>query len=125
MQTLLLVALDARYRLFDRFEFAANYAYGDSDAPLGPTTHHAHVWFGADFPLDEHRLGFTVLERYGTSAVPSAVASAHPSTDLAVRYSLPVGNTWLTLAGDVTNALGQGEAFDVGRSMRFWVRFRI
>jgi len=97
------VQLDGRYRLFDQFEFGANYTYVDD---LDDT---ANAWVSAEFPFGDHRFGATVLERQFAESW---------FTDFAVRYAIPFPRFTLTLASDVMNA------FDDPREVRFWARAR-
>ncbi len=92
--------LDGRYRLFDQFEFGANYTYAEEAA---------NAWFSAEVPIGDHRFGATVLQRY--------LDSVH-ATDFAVRYAIPFPRFTLTLAGDMR------DAFD-SREVRFWARISL
>lgn len=105
---------DARYRLFDRFEFGGNYTHTDVDTnaiSLAFPEHLANAWVSAQFPVGNHEFEATVLQRY------SADRGANESpTDLALRYTVPVRRVALTLAGDVAGAFGDA------RRTRVWLR---
>lgn len=113
------VQLDARYRLFDRFELGGTYTHTDVDIPL--PEHLANAWIGAQFPLGTHEIGATIVQRYvdylGETSAP---------TDLAIRYMLPVSRFALTLAADVTNLFSDDYHLMASpRAARFWVRLRM
>lgn len=116
--------LDARYRLFDRFEAGGTYTLAnriDSGfMPLFPEQN-ANVWLGAEVPVGGHEFGATLLqrylERYGRTVAP---------TDLALRYTIPLSRLGLVLAVDATNVLLAGdEPFLAPRAMRVWIRVRV
>jgi hypothetical protein len=92
--------LDGRYRIFDQFEFGANYTYVEEAA---------NGWFSAEVPIGDHRFGATVLQRY--------LDGVH-ATDFAVRYAIPFPRFTLMLAGDVRDALDE-------REVRFWARLGV
>lgn len=108
------IALEARYRLFDRFEAGGSYTWSDSDRPFDEG-HAGQAWAGLTLPAGSHEIGATLLERYELEEWV---------TDLAVRWSLPVARAGVTLGADANNVLG-AEAFMVPRTWRFWARLRI
>ncbi|HEX2833994.1 MAG TPA: carboxypeptidase-like regulatory domain-containing protein [Thermoanaerobaculia bacterium] len=97
--------LSARYRLFDRFEAGGTFTHAEEDD--------AAVWIGAEFPIGEHELGVSLLERYGSEQ--------DLSTDLALRYAIPFRRVRLTFASDATNVFDRDEV-ETPRAVRFWIR---
>ncbi|MEO8381217.1 MAG: TonB-dependent receptor [Acidobacteriota bacterium] len=120
--------LDTHYRIFDRFEAGATYTYSHSDDELVTpfdSEHSANAWFGAELPIGEHELGVTLLQRYFQVSNPPYSEYVLP-TDLAVRYTVPFPRFRLTLAGDVTNILADGDdPIALPRTLRFWIRARM
>lgn len=118
---------ELRYSLFERFHTGASYTWqDDSAAELFRATpeHTAHAWAGIDLPLGEHEIGVTLLQHY-RSGVADILGDLFTS-DLALRYSLPVSRTRVTLAADVTDVFDNEEAFlSLGRAFRGWVRVRL
>jgi len=115
--------LDARYRLFDRFEAGATYTFVDQyesgfQQPAYPE-HAAHVWAGAELPIGSHEFGVTLLQHYLEFA-----DSIYP-TDLALRYSIPFSRLGLMIAADATNVLDSDQSYQAPRAVRFWVRVRM
>jgi hypothetical protein len=111
--------LDARYRLFDRFEAGATYTYtrfDGSDRVSGDANHAANTWLGVQLPLAGHELGVTLLQRYYSSGGEGVLP-----TDLALRYAVPFSRFGVTFAADVMNAFNESS---LGRTVRLWVRFR-
>ena len=109
--------LDFSYRLFDRLEAGANYAWLDFDAQ-GATfpEHTARGWLGVEVPLGEQVFGVTVLERFRSSTHP--LFEEHFATDVALRYTVPFPRFALTLAADAADVFED-------RSVRGWVRLRL
>ncbi len=127
------IQLDTRYRLFDRFEAGATYAYSrfdDSEFILTyEPSHSGNAWIGAQLPLGPGELGATVLQRYieyrsYNPGTPGAEEQSVLPTDLALRYAFPVSRVGLTFAADVVNALGSKE-YIVPRTVRLWTRLRL
>jgi hypothetical protein len=116
------VELDARYRLFDRFEFGGNYTHADPELrrPFIFPEDRANAWVTAQFSFGAHELSASVLQRY----VGYDTGSSESPTDLALRYAMPIRRIVLTLAGDVQNAFSGSEdgLFFTGRATRFWAR---
>ena len=122
--------LDTRYRLFDRFEAGATYAYTRTDYErffAGPDQQDvANVWFAAELPFGDHELGVTLLQRLLVQSYnPSTTSPSVYPTDLALRYTLPFPRFRLTLAADATNVLAAGSSAGFPRALRFWVRARL
>jgi hypothetical protein len=116
--------LDARYRLFDRFEAGADYSY-IRFAGRDAADHAAAGWISAEVPLGGHELGATLLQRWSDLATPFGRRNAWP-VDLALRYSVPFSRFGITLATDLTNAFDSGDAIATEpRALRFWIRARI
>lgn len=117
--------LEGRYRLFDRFETGGSYTYADHS--FFGNRHHATGWAGLELPLGEHELGITVLQRIisGELAGGSPESETLAPTDLALRYTLPVSRTHVTVAADWTNALAVSVGTAESRALRFWVRVRL
>ena len=114
--------LDARYRMFDRFEAGGTYTYIDQrDDEPQPffRDHDAHVWVGAEFPIGahSHEFGATLLQNYVESFYGTA-----STTDVALRYTIPFSRLGLTLAADVLNLFDGGA---LPRDYRFWIRARL
>lgn len=113
------VSIDARYRLFDRFEVGGNYHHArersDFLSPL-PFDDVANAWFGMQIPVGGHELSATVLQHYAAHA-----SASHSPTDFALRYNFPIGRLGLTLAGDVTNAFSTDDPA-IPRRTRVWAR---
>ena len=66
----------------------------------------------------------TILQRY--RADYDDVPGTNYSTDLALRYRLPLGPTALTLAADLTNVFNDTTPDkQTPRSLRLWVRLRL
>lgn len=114
------VEFDMNYRLFDRIEAGANYAFADTDPayPLFAPRNLAHAWLGAALPIGDQEIGVTVLERYGDLGV---IAHAPLATDLALRYIVPIKSVHLTAAADVTNVFASRGP----RAVRAWLRVRL
>lgn len=110
------IELDARYRLFERFEFGGNYTHADSDSRGLFPERRANAWVTAQFSFGEHELSASVLQRYTFFN-----ASSSSPTDLALRYAIPIRKIVLTLAGDVAN-LFEDDASAARRQTRFWAR---
>lgn len=100
--------LSARYRLFDRFEAGGTFTHAENDEGT--------AWLGAEFPIGEHELGVSLLERYASEG--------DLSTDLAVRYAMPFRRVRLTFASDATNILDRDEV-GTPRAVRFWIRAKL
>lgn len=117
--------LDARYRLFDRFEVGGTYTLTnrvESPSPFLYPEQTTNVWLGAELPLGNHEFGVTVLQRY-LEASPFSEAP----TDIALRYSIPFTRVGLLLAFDMTNVFDNPDGISLfpPRDYRFWVRVRI
>lgn len=110
--------LEGRYRLFDRFEAGGSYTYLDHG--FFGNRHHATGWFALELPFGEQELGITVLQR-----VISLESETLAPTDFALRYTLPISRTHLTLGADWTNALAVSVGTAESRALRFWVRIRL
>ncbi|HYH06355.1 MAG TPA: TonB-dependent receptor [Thermoanaerobaculia bacterium] len=114
------IQLDARYRLFDRFEFGGNYTRSDVD--FGPPAFFpkdvVNAWVTAQFAFGSHELSASILQRYS-----GAQDFSHSPTDLALRYAIPIRRAVLTLAGDMTNVFADdgSDAFSA-RFSRLWAR---
>lgn len=97
------IQLDARYRLFDRLDLGANYTWSDRqifDSEFPPTLEQiAHAWTGIELPVGDHVFGATFLQRFYTFE-----GDDHAPSDIALRYSVPVRRTVVTVAADVLNA---------------------
>ena len=110
--------LDARYRLFDRFEAGATYTLANrSGSHAVQPEQVANVWLGAELPAGNHEFGVTLLQHYidvfDRSIVP---------TDLALRYAIPFSRFGLLLAADATNVFDDRNA---PRAVRLWVRLEV
>jgi len=115
--------LDARYRLFDRFEAGATYTLANRSRrdfiPSSSPDHVANLWFGAELPVGRHEFGVTLLQRYmnfdffGFSTAP---------TDLSLRYAIPFSRLGLLMAADATNVFDDD---NVPRAVRLWFRVRV
>ena len=112
--------LEGRYRLFDRFEAGGSYSYADDD--FFGNTHLAAAWAALEIPLGDHELGATILQRLASGEFLGPEAETITPTDLALRYTFPLGSTRLTLAADWTNTLAVATT---PRSLRFWIRARV
>ena len=111
--------LDARYRLFDRFEAGATYTlvnrfHSGLREPLYPEQT-AHLWLGAEVPIGSHEFGVTLLQH----AVETR-RTTYP-TDVALRYAIPFSRFGLLLAVDATNIFD----VDTPSATRFWLRLRL
>ncbi|HEX8408303.1 MAG TPA: TonB-dependent receptor, partial [Thermoanaerobaculia bacterium] len=121
--------LEGRYRLFDRFETGGSYTYLDHS--FFDRSHHATGWAGLELPFGEHELGLTVLQRLISGEFAGPVPGGSPQsdtlapTDFALRYSLPISRTHVTLAADWTNVLAVNTSPAESRALRFWVRLRL
>ncbi|MGZ5440254.1 MAG: carboxypeptidase regulatory-like domain-containing protein [Thermoanaerobaculia bacterium] len=107
--------LDARYRLFDRFEAGATYTLANRSGSFAVLPEQvANVWLGAELPVGNHEFGVTLLQHYidgfGLAIVP---------TDLALRYAIPFSRLGLIIAADATNVF---DDHDAARAVRLWVR---
>ncbi|HET8772283.1 MAG TPA: carboxypeptidase-like regulatory domain-containing protein [Thermoanaerobaculia bacterium] len=116
--------LDARYRLFDRFEAGGTYTLTnrvESPSFLFPDQS-ANVWLSAEVPLGNHEFGVTVLQHY-----LEASRFSEAPTDLALRYSIPFTRVGLLLAFDMTNVFDNPDGISLfpPRAYRFWLRVRI
>jgi carboxypeptidase family protein len=107
--------LDASYRLFDRFEAGANYAWSDLGEKSGDAipSRIANGWISAELPIGTHTFGATLLQRH-----ISGGAHEWP-TDLGLRYSIPFSGIGLTVAADGTDVLASE------RGLRIWIRARL
>ena len=116
---------DAAYRLFDRLEAGGNatyFAYDEISYYLSRLT--ANGWLTVEVPIGSQALSVTLLERY--RADYDDASGSNYSTDLALRYRLPLGPTALTLAGDLTNVFNDTTPNkQTPRSLRLWVRLRL
>lgn len=124
-QTVNEVQLDARYRLFDRFEAGADYSSIKS-VGRDAVDHIAAGWISAQVPIAGHELGATILQRYAD--VLDAFGGRHYvwPVDLALRYTIPFSRVGLTLATDLTNAFDAGQSFVTDpRAIRVWIRARL
>lgn len=115
--------LDARYRLFDRFEAGATYTFVDQyesgfQQPAYPQ-HAAHVWAGAELPVGSHEFGVTLLQHY------LEFADSIYQTDLALRYSIPFTRLGLMIAADAANVLDSDQIYQAPRAVRLWIRVRV
>jgi len=112
------VQIDARYRLFDRFEAGANYG---AIAFLGGDVinHVAAGWISAEFPLGDRQLGATILQRWSDSTLPPFGRRRVWPVDAALRFSFPLSRFGLTVAADGINL------FDSDRAARAWIRVRL
>lgn len=111
---LFLAELEAGYRLFDRFAFGAQSTLA-SRRDAG-SEQHIRAWASAAFPLGEHELGVTLLQRYRHLSS----ANLFP-TDLALRYTVPLASVAVTGALDVVDVLNESGT----RAARVWVRLRL
>jgi hypothetical protein len=110
--------IDARYRLFDRFEAGANYgaiAFVGRDV----IDHIAAGWISAEFPWGEHELGATLLQRWSDTTLPRSGRRRVWPVDAALRYTIPLSRITLTVAADGTNL------FASDRGARVWIRARL
>jgi hypothetical protein len=118
------LTFELRYSLFDRFQAAANYLWQEREAQFLTPRHTANGWITVALPVGTHEFAFTVLERFRSDV--SQFVNEDWSTDLALRYALPIRRVGLTLAADVTNVFEQRVAdFEVGRTYRGWIRVRV
>ena len=112
--------LDARYRLFDRFEAGGSYTLVNRyREPFGGVIfpdQAAHVWLGAELPAGSHEFGVTVLQNF-TEVVGRNITS----TDAAIRYAIPLSRLGILFAVDATNVFLQSGP---PRTARAWVRLR-
>lgn len=114
------IQLDARYRLFDRFEAGAIYGY---ERGYAFRSQHANVWLGLELPVGNHEIGVTVLQRRLDLYNPGTGSDVGYPTDIALRYSIPLRRVRLSLAADAINAFRYGEpGLTVPRELRFWAR---
>jgi hypothetical protein len=105
---------DARYRLFDRFEAGGSYVHTRGDDTL--PEHLASARVGVQVPFAGHELAAMVLERYD---------STHWTTDVGVRYDVPIARLAVTIAGDATNLFDATTTLTQPRSYRVWLRARL
>ncbi|HEX8172537.1 MAG TPA: carboxypeptidase-like regulatory domain-containing protein [Thermoanaerobaculia bacterium] len=118
-----LLHLESSYRLFERFEAGANYEYArQPDERVYGAQQAANGWVGAEFPLGQQALGITLLERYlryDYGSDPNVY-----TTDVGVRYRLPLRGLALTAAADVVNVFNDAHALPLAlpRTFRFWLR---
>jgi hypothetical protein len=118
------VAGEFRYSLFDRFHTGATYTWSEPGTFSLNAEHLASAWAGVDIPLGDHELGITALERFRSRL--SAMDRSDLQTDVALRYSLPVSRTRLTVAVDARNIFDRREQiFSFGRSFDAWLRLRL
>jgi hypothetical protein len=114
--------LDARYRLFDRFEAGATYNLLNryrSPFPEGLVVEQAaRVWLGAELPAGPHEVGVTVVQHF----VEVSGRSLYP-TDVALRYAIPLSRVGLLVAADATNVFLAGDSSV--RAVRLWLRLRV
>lgn len=117
--------IDARYRLFDRFEVGGNYSWARD---VLETDHIANAWIGVELPLFGHEFGVTYVQRLaaGKFAIGRPERDAAAPADLALRYTIPVARTRVTLALDSVNVFGTEPVRARGpRATRLWVRLRL
>lgn len=115
--------LDARYRLFDRFEAGGTYTLTNRATPPFPgpfTKQVAIAWAGVELPVGPHEIGVTLQQIYADYTVRTAAP-----TNLAVRYAIPFSRANLLLAVDGSNIFLQGDPNFALRDYRFWLRLRI
>jgi hypothetical protein len=116
--------LDARYRLFDRFEAGGTYTLTNRDEFGGAQPFYpdqiANAWLGAEMPVRSHEFGVTVLQRYAEYS-----NRTESPTDVALRYAIPLSRLGLLLAVDATNVFERGNLTFTPRAVRFWVRLRV
>jgi hypothetical protein len=117
------VQTDVRYRLFDRFEAGGSYVYTksrESASFLDEVPEHlltARV--GVQLPFAGRELSAMALERYDATTW---------TTDLGIRYEVPVRRVSMTLAADATNLFDADSASaeaSSARAFRLWVRARL
>jgi hypothetical protein len=118
------VQTDVRYRLFDRFEAGGSYVYTKS-GHSGPSVdgipeHLVSARVGVQLPVGGRELSAMVLERYDATTW---------TTDLGIRYELPIRSVSLTLAADATNLFDavrpDGAPNPTSRAFRYWARLRL
>jgi hypothetical protein len=100
---------EGQYRLFDRLEAGGAYTWTDLERPALPLPlqrHRGAAWLGVRIALGERELATTGVRRY---------EAGRWLTDAAIRYSLPLSRTVLTLAVDATDLLDE-------RTVRIWTR---
>jgi Carboxypeptidase regulatory-like domain len=116
--------LDARYRLFDRFEAGGTYTLTNRFRSPFPepfvAKHVVNAWAGVELPLGPHEIGVTLQQSYADYAVRTVAP-----TNLAVRYAIPFSRANLLLAVDGSNIFLQGDPGFAPRDYRFWLRLRI
>ncbi len=119
------IDLDTSFRLFDRLEAGANAShYFHDDVHYNPVGDSANAWLSVDLPFGERSASATILQRYRTSE--RGYEGSITSTDVGLRYRMPVGSTTLTLATDVTNAFNVINEFrQFPRALRIWLRLSL
>jgi hypothetical protein len=118
------VAGEFRYSLFDRFHTGASYTWTEPGAFSLNPEHMGHAWAGVDIPVGEHELGITAMEHFRSRF--SITERSNFQTDVALRYSLPLSRTRLTVALDTRNLFDRREQlFSFGRSFEGWLRLRL
>jgi hypothetical protein len=127
-QTTNSLQLEARYRLFDRFEAGGTYTYTRADdEPLYPVAahHDANAWAGLQLPVGAHEFGVTLLQHYtrlaGYNPGTGFEADTFLGTDMALRYAVPLSRVALTFAADVANVFGIDPQLSP-RTARVWTR---
>ena len=112
------------YSLFDRFQTGATYNWTRTPnrRRSDPPDHQANAWASLIWPLDLHEFTVTVVTHYHSETDETSGLAA----DLALRYTLPVSRTRLTIAGDLVDAFNHDNWPDYrGRAVRMWVRVRV
>jgi Carboxypeptidase regulatory-like domain len=112
------------YSLFDRFQTGANYNWTRTENRRGsdPPEHLASAWASLIWPFDTNELTVTLLGRYHSETDEDSGLA----TDIAVRYTLPISRTRLTVAADVIDVFNHDNWPDYrGRAVRGWVRLRL
>lgn len=105
--------VDARYRLFNRFETGATGSLTDGRVSVGGV---ANVWLGLSLPVLGNEFGITVFERARKPYDRSDDTKVQ--TDLALRYSMSFARVAVTIAADGADLFQQGTF----RRNRVWVR---
>jgi hypothetical protein len=106
--------LDARYRLFNRFEAGATGSFTDGQFTRGGA---ANVWLGASLPVGGHELGVMLFER-ASNHYDSSSDDSRAQTDLALRYVMSLSRVVVTIAADGADVFKQGYP----RRNRVWIR---
>jgi Carboxypeptidase regulatory-like domain len=100
------IQLDARYRMFDRFEAGGSYVY--TRGSEGFPEHAGTALVGLQLPIGGREFAIMALERYDSRTW---------RTDAGVRYEIPFRRVALTLAADA-NDLAEAAEY------RLWARIR-